>query len=215
MVAETDRRTVPGIAVISCNQGVMKEVLVSNGISHRLLALQDKEGRLPLFHPPSVLDTSEMSIIELAQVLHQIRQAETHFPVIGIVRPRAFAHIRLLASCPSMCAVVAFPVDPVVLHCVLRYARTLRNDGTQHGMICFEVPPLNFDQRIGVTDLLVALHDANSLDVVQARLCVSRSTLRRRLKVVSTALGITTSYNLPCEWTHAIGIGLSAMPYIG
>lgn len=216
MTIEIQRRLTPGIAVLTRNATAMKELFEDAGIAHRLLVLQDDvSALLPLFHPPLVLDTSTMSIMELAHVLHQLTRASVAFPTIAIVRPGAFSHLRLLASCPAICAVFGFPVDAVTLLSVLRYVRTLTSHDTASGMVWLEVPPLDFDRRIGVTDLLVALDGASCLGAVQERMYISRATLRRRLMAVASMLGITATYNQPHDWQQAILLALGMSPLIG
>ncbi len=215
MTIQTERRATPGVAVLTRNGSAMKELFDNVGVAHRLLLLQDDVSALPMFHPPLVLDTSAMSVMELARTLHQLTRASTGSPTIAIVRPRAFSHLRLLASCPAISVILAFPVDAVTLVSVLRYVRTFGSNDTANGIVWFEVPPLAFDRRVGVTDLLVALDGATSLYAVQERMYISRATLRRRLVAIAAMLGITATYHQPNEWQQAILVALGTSPLIG
>ena len=102
-----------------------------------------------------------------------------------------------------------------MLHSVLEYARTLAMDDVQDGPIWFEVLPLQTERCLDIVEVIVALDGAASLSMVQARLNVSRATLRRRLVLVAASLGMSGMYSQPTEWLRAILAALQVSPLIG
>lgn len=195
------------------NGSALGSVLADAAVQHDMLMLQPLPNIVPDFCSPALIDTTHMSPMELAHLLHQLART-TNTPLVALASASDGATLRLLACCPAIAAVIGMTPDPRFLCTLLRFVGAL-DPHDRHTTVWYEVPPVTLDPRLDINGLLVALDGATRLSIVELRLACSRSQLRRRLGATATALGIVTSYNTPQDWQAAIIAALRRPVMIG
>lgn len=129
-----DRRSAPGVALVTQRAGALKWRYAAAGIACAVHPVQP-DTTWPSYRPPVVLDTIGMD----AAVLTQLLATAPASPVIALVEPDDYRALRLCGLCPAVRLICAD--DPAVLRIWLRHLGGMSDGQTVGAVAAWLVPP--------------------------------------------------------------------------
>jgi hypothetical protein len=158
-------------------------LLTQNVQPARTISLIDEPLPLLPLPLPFILDTTGLTIPDLARLLHHLREC----PLVALVEPQAYGRQMLVSLVPSLLAVVSLHLEPPVMAPLLHL---VTNGRVLSPFWCGIAPPPRLLNDPDLLPIFAALPNAATMRDVANIVGFTERTVRRKLARARIALDL-------------------------